>query len=55
VYPFGYMHVCQGISIGNTWQKPFSEIIEEYDPSENPILEPPILGGPAELTKRFDL
>jgi len=24
VDPLGYVHVCQGISIGNAWQKPFS-------------------------------
>ncbi len=32
--PFGYVHVCQGISIGNAWQKPFSKIIEEFNPYE---------------------
>jgi hypothetical protein len=53
--PLGYVHVCQGISIGNAWQKPFSEIIEEYNPYENPILEPLIHGGPAALIERFGL
>ena len=53
--PFGYVHVCQGISIGNSWQKPFSKIIEEYNPYENPILEPLILGGPAALVEKFSL
>jgi len=53
--PFGYAHVCQGISIGNAWQKPFSKIIEEYNPYENPILEPLIRGGPAALVEKFSL
>jgi MoaA/NifB/PqqE/SkfB family radical SAM enzyme len=53
--PLGYVHVCQGISIGNAWQKPFSEIIEEYNPYENPILEPLIHGGPVALVERFGL
>jgi len=53
--PFGYVHVCQGISIGNAWQKPFSKIIEEYNPFENPILEPLIHGGPAALVEKFNL
>ena len=53
--PFGYVHVCQGISIGNAWQKPFSKIIKEYTPHENPILEPLIHGGPAALVKKFSL
>lgn len=53
--PFGYVHVCQGISIGNASQKPFSKIIEEYNSSENPIFKPLIDGGPAALVEKFDL
>ena len=53
--PFGYVHVCQGISIGNAWQKPFSKIIEEYNPYQNSILEPLIRGGPVALVEKFGL
>lgn len=53
VDPLGYVHVCQGISIGNAWQKPFSEIIEEYSPYGNPVLEPLIRGGPVALVEKF--
>jgi MoaA/NifB/PqqE/SkfB family radical SAM enzyme len=53
--PFGYVHVCQGISIGNAWQRPFSKIIEEYNPHENAILEPLVRGGPTALVEKFDL
>ncbi len=55
VDPLGYVHVCQGLSIGNAWQKPFSKIIEEYNPCENPILEPLIRGGPVALVEKFGL
>lgn len=55
VGPLGYVHVCQGISIGNAWQKPFSKIISEYDPYENPILEPLVRGGPVALVEKFSL
>ena len=55
VDPLGYVHVCQGISIGNAWQKPFSKIIGEYAPYENPILEPLIRGGPVALIEKFGL
>ena len=55
VDPFGYVHVCQGISIGNAFQKPLSRIIEEYEPSKNPILEPLICGGPAALVENYNL
>ena len=53
--PLGHVHVCQGISIGNAWQKPFSKIIEEYNPYENPILEPLVRGGPVALIEKFGL
>ena len=55
VDPLGYVHVCQGISIGNAWQKPFSEIIEEYNAYDNPIVEPLIRGGPVALVEKFGL
>jgi len=55
VDPLGHMHVCQGISIGNAWQKPFSKIIEEYNPYENPVLEPLIRGGPVAMVEKFSL
>ncbi|MCJ7430737.1 radical SAM protein [Candidatus Bathyarchaeota archaeon] len=55
VDPFGYVHVCQGISIGNAWEKPFSRVISEYNPCENPILEPLARGGPVALVEKFNL
>jgi len=53
--PLGYVHVCQGISIDNAWQKPLSKIIGEFNPCENPILEPLIRGGPVALVEKFSL
>jgi len=53
--PFGWVHVCQGISIGNAFQKPLSKIIDEYEPSRNPILEPLVRGGPTALVEEFNL
>jgi MoaA/NifB/PqqE/SkfB family radical SAM enzyme len=53
--PFGYVHVCQGITIGNAWQKPFSKIVEEYNPYANPIIEPLIRGGPVALVEKYNL
>ncbi|MFX0095002.1 MAG: radical SAM protein [Candidatus Hodarchaeota archaeon] len=51
----GHVHVCQGISIGNAWQKPFSKIIQEFNPYKNPILDPLIRGGPVALVEKFGL
>ncbi|MDH5481292.1 MAG: radical SAM protein [Candidatus Bathyarchaeota archaeon] len=53
--PFGHVHVCQGISIGNAWHRPFSTIIEGYNPYVNPILEPLVRGGPVALVEKFSL
>jgi len=53
--PYGYVHVCQGISIGNALQKPFSKIIRTYDALSNPIIGLLAKGGPVSLVKQFDL
>ena len=51
VDPFGNVLICQGISIGNMWQTPLSEIIHNYSAKSHPICGPLIWGGPAELAK----
>ncbi len=48
---YGNVQVCQGISIGNMWRTPFSEIVSNYRPDSHPICGPLIRGGPAELAK----
>ncbi len=50
---FGNVQVCQGLSIGNMWEKPLSEIITEYDAVTHPICGPLQHGGPAELAKTY--
>ncbi len=52
---FGNVQVCQGLSIGNMWEKPFSEIITEYDAATHPICRPLSRGGPAELAKTYNV
>jgi MoaA/NifB/PqqE/SkfB family radical SAM enzyme len=55
VDPLGYVHACQGLSIGNTWKRHFSEIIQSYDAYAHPIIRPLVEGGPAALVERYDL
>jgi MoaA/NifB/PqqE/SkfB family radical SAM enzyme len=55
VDPLGYMHICQGISLGNIFQQPLVEICEQYDADEHPITGPLLRGGPAELVRQYDL
>jgi MoaA/NifB/PqqE/SkfB family radical SAM enzyme len=56
VDPFGEIHICQGISLGNVLQSstPLREICETYDPDTHPITGPLLTGGPAELVRRFE-
>jgi hypothetical protein len=51
--PLGYLHICQGISIGNMLETPLSEICEAYDPDAHPIAGPLLAGGPVELVRRY--
>ncbi len=53
VDPFGNLHICQGISIGNMLQRPLPEIMCDYDADEHPIVGPLIAGGPAEIVRLY--
>jgi len=49
VDPFGHVHVCQGISIGNLFETPLPEICRTYAPDTHPIVGPLLRGGPSRL------
>jgi len=49
--PLGFVHVCQGIVLGNAWQRPLVDIMHEYDPADHPICGPLLEGGPAGLAR----
>jgi hypothetical protein len=53
--PFGHVHLCQGLSMGNVWQTPLSELLEGYDAESHPICGPLLEGGPALLARRYDV
>jgi len=48
---YGNVQICQGISLGNFWENPFSEIMASYHPDQHPICGPLHKGGPAELVR----
>ena len=52
---FGHLHVCQGLLMGNLWQRPLKEIVADYAPHSHPIINPLMKGGPAELVRHYDL
>jgi MoaA/NifB/PqqE/SkfB family radical SAM enzyme len=53
--PLGNLHPCQGIVIGNLFERPLREICEGYDPDAHPVAGPVLKGGPAELVRRYGL
>ena len=53
--PLGYVHICQGISIGNVFQKPLKAILDEYDPDTHPICGLLNAGGPTALVTEYNL
>lgn len=55
VDPFGHMHLCQGLSMGNLFAEPLEHICQRFDPDADPVIGPLLAGGPAELVRRHDL
>ncbi len=53
VDPFGNLHICQGITIGNIFRSTIREICNSFSPASHPILRALLDGGPAELATRF--
>jgi MoaA/NifB/PqqE/SkfB family radical SAM enzyme len=55
VDPFGNLHICQGISVGNLFKTPLAEICERYEAASHPVAGPLDAGGPVELIARYGL
>lgn len=55
VDPHGNVHVCQGLSIGNMWERPLSVLVREYEAESHPICGPLVKGGPALLAREYDV
>lgn len=55
VDPFGNLHLCQGIVIGNCFERPLAAILAAFEPGDHPIAGPLIAGGPAKLIKKYHL
>jgi MoaA/NifB/PqqE/SkfB family radical SAM enzyme len=55
VDPFGNLHICQGIVIGNMFEGSLQDIIASYVPDIHPICGPLLRGGPAGLVSEYSL
>ncbi len=53
--PFGFIHVCQGITIGNMREAAMSEILADFDPEKHPICSSILRGGPAGLARDYNV
>ena len=52
---YGNVHLCQGLSMGNMWQMPLSQMLRSYAAERHPICGPLLQGGPARLVAEYDL
>ena len=51
----GYLHLCQGLTMGNLFESSLADICATYDPQAHPIVGPLLAGGPAALVERYGL
>jgi hypothetical protein len=52
---YGNVSLCQGISIGNMWETPLSEMVKEYNARVHAICGILKDGGPARLVREYGL
>jgi hypothetical protein len=52
---YGNVHLCQGLSIGNIWEKPLADLFRGYDTKVHPIVSPLARGGPRMLAAEYGL
>jgi hypothetical protein len=55
VDPFGNLHICQGISLGNIFTSKIKEICEAFDPYTHPIIGALLKGGPYNLINQYHI
>jgi len=53
--PFGNATLCQGLSMGNMWQTPLSELVKSFNCDSHPICGPLVEGGPAALARQYGI
>lgn len=53
VDPYGHVHLCQGLSMGNMWKTPLATLAANYDAESHPVCGPLVHGGPAALVRAY--
>ncbi len=52
---YGNVHICQGVLMGNLWQRRLVELVGGYVASDHPICGPLVAGGPARLAAQYEV
>lgn len=55
VDPYGNIHLCQGLLIGNNRKRPIYQLLNHFDPKTHPVVSPLLSGGPAQLAREEGL
>ncbi len=50
---YGDLHVCQGITAGNLFERPLREICRTWSPGADPVTGPILRGGPVALVREY--
>jgi organic radical activating enzyme len=53
--PYGNVHLCQGLLMGNIIDSSLHQIVNKYSPKEHPICGPILDGGPALLSREYGI
>lgn len=53
--PLGEVHLCQGLSLGNIFQRPLARLLADYRPESHPVVAELVDGGPARLVDEYHL
>jgi MoaA/NifB/PqqE/SkfB family radical SAM enzyme len=53
--PLGNLHLCQGLVMGNLFERPLKQIVQEYELLKHPVVGLLIEGGPAYLVQHYGL
>jgi hypothetical protein len=52
---YGNLHICQGLVIGNLFERPLVEIVHRYQPDLHPVIGPLLAGGPLGLAGAYGI
>jgi MoaA/NifB/PqqE/SkfB family radical SAM enzyme len=53
VDPYGHVHICQGVSMGNLFETSLAELVANHNAAAHPICGPLVAGGPARLVQEY--